>query len=161
MTISENGLKLIEGFEGCILHPYHDKVGKPTIGFGNTCYENGTAVKMSDPHITRDRADGLLKHDAMAKAYILAQTLQKNHMVLNQNQFDSLCSFSYNSGIYGLLRSTLFGLIKQGARTADILRPHFMEWNKGHVNGKLVVIEDLTARRKKEADLFFTPIPNS
>ena len=43
-----NGLNLIKQFEGLSLKPYLDAVNIPTIGFGNTYYEDGTKVTLKD-----------------------------------------------------------------------------------------------------------------
>ena len=44
MKISNNGINLIKHFEGLSLKPYLDVVNIPTIGWGNTFYEDGTKV---------------------------------------------------------------------------------------------------------------------
>ena len=56
------GIKLIHSFETCVLKPYRCPAGIPTIGWGNTFYEDGTKVTMKDPPITQERADKLFEH---------------------------------------------------------------------------------------------------
>ena len=41
MNISQEGIALIKKFEGLKLNPYLCSAGVPTIGYGNTFYENG------------------------------------------------------------------------------------------------------------------------
>ena len=53
---SQEGIDFLMNEEGCVLHPYKDQVGISTIGIGNTYYEDGTRVKMTDAPITKDRA---------------------------------------------------------------------------------------------------------
>ena len=50
-------------FEGLYLKPYLCPDGVPTIGVGDTRYENGTRVTLADPPITRERAMELLDHE--------------------------------------------------------------------------------------------------
>lgn len=54
--------QLIQHYESCILAPYPDPRGIPTIGWGNTRYENGTLVTMADPPLTQDQADALFRY---------------------------------------------------------------------------------------------------
>ena len=60
--------KLCRRFEGLYLRPYLCPAGVPTIGYGSTVYENGMAVQLTDPPITRERAEG----DARAADRIVA-----------------------------------------------------------------------------------------
>ena len=52
MKTGKKGIDLIKEFEGFRAKPYRDAVGIPTIGYGNTYYEDGRAVKLTDPPIT-------------------------------------------------------------------------------------------------------------
>lgn len=61
MKLNKEAIELIKKFEGCKLNAYKDSVGIPTIGYGNTYYENGVKVKMGDV-ITIQRAEELLKN---------------------------------------------------------------------------------------------------
>ena len=47
-------------FEGLYLSPYLCPAGVATLGYGATYYEDGTRVQLSDPPITRERAEALL-----------------------------------------------------------------------------------------------------
>ena len=42
---SEEGIELIKSFEGLVLKPYKCSAGVPTIGYGNTFYENGRRLQ--------------------------------------------------------------------------------------------------------------------
>jgi len=100
----ELGLKLIHSFESCILKPYKCPSGIPTIGWGNTFYENGVKVTLKDLPISQDRANQL---------FLCVLTDFEKHVDsycrddINQNQFDALMSFAYNCGVYNLKNSTL------------------------------------------------------
>jgi len=45
MKLSDNGIKLIKGFEGLRLTAYRDTAGVWTIGYGSTRYHDGKPVK--------------------------------------------------------------------------------------------------------------------
>ena len=60
--VDKKGLDFIAQEEGCILKPYRDSVGIPTIGIGCTYYEGGKRVQMTDPPITKTRALQLFKN---------------------------------------------------------------------------------------------------
>lgn len=155
MTPSQRCIDMIKANEGCILHPYHDQAGVPTIGYGTILYPKGTHVQMSDPPITQDFANICLNWQVKVKAD--AVNSLTNGCGLNQNQFDSLVDFCYNAGTGALAGSTLLKRIK--ANPADLLiRDAFMMWDKAHVDGQLVELADLKKRRAREADLYFTPI---
>lgn len=154
-SVSKKGLEIIKNFEGLILHPYLDQVSVPTIGYGTTHYENGKAVTMHDPSITKERAEQLLQFEANAKAYVIAQSLQKANVALNQNQFDACVSLAYNIGVGGFLGSTVFKRVKANPNDPAI-RDAFMMWVKGTKNGMKVTLPVLVTRRKEEADLYFS-----
>lgn len=152
MTPSKNYDALVREQEGCILHPYLDQAGVPTIGIGTTRYPNGVHVTMKDPPITQEQADHYLECDtedaaAAVTAYVTSE--------INQNQFDALVDFAYNVGTGALHGSTLLRLVNTNPGDQEI-RKAFGMWNKAHVDGQLVVMDDLTRRRAKEADLYFS-----
>ena len=60
MRLNEQGYKLIQEFEGLRLSAYRCSAGVPTIGYGNTRYEDGKLVKMGD-RITKERAESLFR----------------------------------------------------------------------------------------------------
>lgn len=141
--MSENGLKFLMNNEGVVLKPYLDTKGIPTIGVGNTYYEDGTKVTMADPPITQKRAMGLFRW--ILKHYELA-VYSNTRDDINQNQFDSLVSFTYNVGVSAFKNSTLLKRIN--ARSSDqSIKNAFMMWNKP---------KKIIGRRKREVDLYFS-----
>lgn len=148
MNISEKGTALIREFEGLRLKAYLDAVGVPTIGFGSTFYEDGSKVKLGDV-ITKERAEQLLRFH-INKTFIpaISPAIKVN---LNQNQQDSILSFTYNVGSAGFLKSTLLKKINNNPLDPSI-ESEFLRWNKA--KGK--VLSALTKRRQKEADLYFS-----
>ncbi len=147
MKISEKGLNLIKEFEGLRLKPYKDAVGIPTIGYGNTYYEDGRKVSLSDPAITEARATDLLKMVVKRYEDAINRYVQ---VPITQNQFDALVSFAYNVGNENVRKSTLMKLLnrKQYTEAADQL----LRWNKA--GGK--TLKGLTRRRQAERTLFLS-----
>lgn len=67
LTISAAGFAAWQASEGYSPTPYiPTKNDSPTIGHGSTRYEDGTPVKLTDPPITRERAEQLARN-LMAK----------------------------------------------------------------------------------------------
>lgn len=123
--ISNSGVLFIEQWEGFIPHPYLDKAGVPTIGYGTTHYEDGTAVKLSDPTITKDRALELLKHFVNT---IIIPVLEKHVTItISQNQVDSLCDFTYNEGSGAFIGSHLLVAINSNAGQL-VISQEFAKW---------------------------------
>ena len=138
MHISEKGIRLIKSFEGCRLKAYKPvKTEKEfTIGWGHYGVPEGTTwtQKQADDQLVKD----LVKYENYVNSM---------HLNLNQNQFDSLCSFVYNCGL-GCLQS----LCKN--RTNKQISEALLLYNKA--GGK--VLAGLTKRRKAEQELFNTPV---
>ena len=143
------GIPIIKRFEGLKLKAYLCPAGLPTIGYGNTRYEDGSTVKLGE-QITIDRADKLLMH-TVAQFERQVDTLVT--VPINANQLGALTSFAFNVGIGNFQRSTLRRLVNANPSNPAI-RTEMMKWNKA--GGK--VLNGLTRRRQAEADLYFTPI---
>lgn len=148
MKVSQNGKEFIMKHEGVRLKAYLCPAKVPTIGWGNTLYENSTKVKMGD-EISLDKAKELFS--AIITKFEKSVLSALKGGVVTQNQFDALVSFTYNLGAGNLNKSTL--LKKVIAHPNDLtIRDEFMKWNKA--GGK--VLSGLTKRRAQEADLYFT-----
>jgi lysozyme len=146
--IGQKGLDLIKSFEGLYLKPYLCPANVPTIGYGNTFYENKAKVTLKDPIITEARAIELLTWSLSSfEQYVDAYCID----TITQNQFDALVSFCYNLGPANLKSSTL--LKKVNANPNDpTIRAEFLKWNKA--GGK--ALAGLTRRRTAEANLYFS-----
>jgi lysozyme len=141
------GINMIKTFEGLRLKPYACPAGIPTIGYGNTFYENGTKVKLSDPAITEERATELLKNSLISfEKYVDSYCID----TITQNQFDALVSFCYNVGPGNLKKSSLLKKVNVNPND-ETIRDAFMKWITG--GGK--VLKGLVRRRTAEADLYF------
>ena len=148
LHLSQKGLDLIKQFEGLKLKPYLCPANIATVGFGNTYYPDGTKVKLTDPAITAQKAEELLK--------FLVQSYEKGvdsfcRDDISQQNFDALTSFAYNVGLGNLQKSTLIKKVNLNPNDPAI-RLEFMKWNKGA--GK--VLAGLIRRRQAEADLYFS-----
>jgi len=148
MKISENGLKLIKKFEGLSLKPYLCSAGIPTIGFGNTFYENMKKVTLQDETITEERADSLFNFLVTTNFVNVVNRLVI--VDINQNQFDALVSFVYNLGSGNFEKSTLLKKVNQEDFIGASLE--FEKWNRA--SGK--VLNGLTKRRLSEKELFLS-----
>ena len=146
--ISKKGLDLIKKFEGIKLKPYLCSAGVPTIGYGNTLYENGKKVSLKDTIITEQRATELLSNSLQNLEQHVDSFCRDD---INQNQFDALVSFAFNLGPYNLKSSTLLKKVNKNPNDPTI-RDEFMRWTKA--GGK--VLKGLVERRQCEADLYFS-----
>ncbi|MGL4618726.1 MAG: lysozyme [Chroococcidiopsis sp.] len=139
LKISPVGLKLICDFEGCRLEAYKCPANVLTIGYGHT---KGVKPGMK---ITKIQAEEFLRQDLAEFESAIASLVK---VPLNQNQFDSLVSFTYNCGIEALRSSTLLKLLN--AKDYKGAANQFLRWNKA--GGK--VMPGLTRRRTAEKKLF-------
>ena len=141
---------LIKHYEGKYLNAYDDGTGTWTIGYGSIYnYDLKRPVRSGDI-ITEDKAIEYLRKEMGS---VIADIKKVVTVTINQNQLDSLTSFTYNLGISNLKASTLLRLLNAGADKATVAN-QFKYWNKAMINGKLIVMNGLTTRRKAEADLF-------
>ena len=111
MTVSA-AETLIKGFEGKYLTAYDDGTGKWTIGYGSIYnYDQNRPVKQGDT-ITEAKAIEYLRKEMNS---VVADIKKVVAVPINQNQLDSLTSFTYNLGIGNLKSSTLLRLLNSGA----------------------------------------------
>lgn len=146
MKLNKEGIDLMHKWEGLKLEAYLCPAKIPTIGYGNTYYEDGRKVKIGDV-ITEERADQLFLMVAEDFAKRVRSLVKKT---LNENQFSALVSFAYNLGVANLKSSTLLKKVNINPEDPSI-RTEFLKWNKA--GGK--VLTGLTRRREDEAKLYF------
>lgn len=139
MSISDNGMKFIQQFEGCRLQAYKDIAGVWTIGWGTT---SGVKEGMT---ITQSQADDMFRKDLEK----FDDAVNALGLSLSQSQHDSLVSFAYNCGI-GSLKKLVMNRTKPQIAEAMLL------YNKARVNGVLQPVSGLTRRRKAEHDMFLS-----
>jgi lysozyme len=147
MIVTNDVIKLLHKYEGLVLDAYLCPAKVPTIGYGNTFYEDGSKVKMGDK-ITKERAIELFENVLENNFASQIKRLIKSRVT--NNQFSALVSFAYNVGVGNLKRSTLLKLVNSNPNDPAI-RNQFMRWNRA--GGKVSL--GLTRRRESEADLYF------
>jgi len=147
MKLDEKGYDFIRKHEGLRLEAYLCPAKIPTIGYGNTFYEDGKKVKLGDK-ISKERAIELFKFTADRFA---SKVLNITKVNLTQNQFNALVSFAYNVGLGAYLSSTLLKKVLYNPSSKDV-DIQFKKWNKA--NGK--ELAGLTRRRAEESKLYYS-----
>lgn len=160
LKISDKMVETLKKYEGLSLVPYLCPAAKLTIGYGHVissiekkkgelCIvvldDKFQWIYFGGAGITDSEADTLLRSDLMRYE---AAVLRSVKVVLTQDQFDALVSFTFNVGIGALQKSTLLGMLNDGDYAGAC--EQFLRWNK--VAGK--VFKGLTKRRAHEAKVF-------
>ena len=157
MKTSATGRKLIERFEGLILQAYddaNDHIVKPgqlvhgtlTIGYGHTSAAGPPRVYVGQV-IDQPTADGILGAD-LASVEIEVEHLVK--VLLNQNQFDALVSFQFNTGWLAHPNCSLLRHLNAGDYA--LAASNFMLYDMA--SGKIMA--GLVRRRAAEKALFLS-----
>ena len=143
MKISQNGINLVKRFEGCRLTAYKPVAAEKywTIGYGHY----GPDVQKGQK-ITQGKAEQLLKSDLVRYENNVMKFNAKYHW--NQNEFDALVSFAYNTG-------SINNLVKNGKRSRAEIAEKILEYNKGADGEELA---GLKKRRQAEQELFLRPV---
>lgn len=137
--MSDKGINMLKGFEGCELEAYQDLVGKWTIGYGHT-----NNVKKGDK-ITQAQAETYLKQDLASFTPGVAKLLK---VTVTQSQFDALVDFAYNLGLGNLQKSTLLKLVN--AKHWTDASKEFVKWDRAGDKE----VSSLTKRRTAEMNMF-------
>jgi lysozyme len=136
---------LARRFEGLYLMPYLCPAGVPTVGYGATYYQDGTRVQLTDPAITRERAEALLLW--MVRTVYLPAVLKLCPGVDNSPRLAALIDFTFNLGASQLKASTLRRRVNAG--DWDAVPGELRKWTHG--GGR--VLKGLVIRREAEAGL--------
>lgn len=165
-NISEAGIKFIAECEGFVSSVYGDVYAsnKPTIGYGKLINPGDTFYN----NLTKREAQSMLIYSLSNGSYISSVNnfLIKNSVKFNQNQFDSLVSFSYNLGTSWMdddkeVRGYIFNAFEKGTtqRNLSCINPKggfSYEMLRYHHAGKHECILGLLYRRINEMNIFFT-----
>ena len=151
MNTSENGIALIQRFEGLELAAYYDIANVLTIGYGHTGPDVIEGLRWTESQAADALAKDLLRFETE-----LSNWARRNGVELNQNEFDALVSFTFNVGFGAFEGSTAARRLAGGDRTgaAEALT----WWNKARVDGRLVTVNGLVRRRAAERAMFLQPI---
>ena len=136
---------LIRRFEGLRLTPYLCPAGVASVGFGSTRYEDGRHVQLTDPPITRKRAEQLMLW-SVKNAYLPA-VLKLCPGVPDAYKLAALIDFTFNLGAGRLRVSTLRKRVN--AQDWAAVPSELRKWTRG--GGK--VLKGLVARREAEVAL--------
>jgi lysozyme len=156
LMTSDAGRKMIEHFEGCILHAYKDIRGVVTIGYGHTNAAGDPRVIMGMT-ISQDDADKILENDLRSVEKTVIQLVKAP---LKQNQFDALVDFQYNTGWLGHPHCSLIAALNRytaqskndTALNYSLAAEDFMLYD--YAGGRYVA--GLATRRAAERTLFLT-----
>ena len=154
MTISQNGIDFIKEREGFSAKCYYDGA-QSSIGYGTKC---GTKAHASGLHsITRADAETAMRNE-INRSYIPNVRRQTSGLQMNQNQFDALVSFTYNTGGgTSMIKNSplvkyLRGEMSQAEATSAFQNYVVTDSATGKVNS------GLQNRRRLEAELFFSGV---
>ena len=139
METSNEGISLIQKFEGCELEAYQCSAGVWTIGYGHT------KDVLEGMTITKEQAEQMLVDELHEYENYINEYVT---VALSQNQFDALVSWVYNLGPANLKVSTMLKVLNKGQY--EEVPAQMKRWNKA--GGK--VLEGLIRRREAEACLF-------
>ena len=145
MKISSKGLELIKEFEGFSANAYLCQAKIPTIGYGNTFWQDGRKVRLGE-QISKTKALELLEF--VANKDFANKIFPLIKVEVNQNQFDAMTSLAYNIGVGAFSNSTL--LKRVNAKDFIGAGNEFLKWDKS--GGKPLL--GLTRRRQREKELF-------
>lgn len=149
MKLSSAGEDLISHFEGKYLEAYKDKAGIWSIGRGHTGLAHNDGTVFKGRVITEQEEKELF---ALDMEYFVKRVNSLVKVSINQNQFDALVSFDFNTG--SLHISTMLNLLNDGDYWGAA--KEFDRWNKytDEATGKKRISGGLTRRRGAEASMF-------
>lgn len=150
--IPQPAVDLIKEFEGFRSFPYDDGVGVATIGYGATFYENGRKVQFSDPAITEQEGEDLLKFH-LEYFWGVQESTIPFWEEMTDGQRGCLLSFSFNCGanFYGSSGfNTITGCLKD-KRWDDVPSALML-----YVNPGSAVEAGLKRRRQAEIELWLS-----
>jgi lysozyme len=130
--------------EGLKLTAYLCPAGKLTIGWGHTGPDVYPGMEISE-----EQAQDLLDNDLKNAEATVDHAVEPS---LTDGQYSALVDFAFNLGNGALLGSTLLKLVNAG--DFDGAAAEFLKWDKAHVDGELVELPGLLARRQQEQALF-------
>ena len=139
---TQAGIAIIKRFEGFKAVTYMDSGGKATIGFGHLLKPPEAFLSISQ----QEAEELLIKDLYTAERAVLRLT----RVLLTDNQFDALVSFTFNLGSGSYQRSTLRAMLNRGEY--ENCATEFPKWSK--CGGK--TIKGLLRRRLTERDLFLS-----
>lgn len=145
MTVEQLAAAICRQFEGFYARPYLCPAGVPTIGYGATFYEDGSRVTLTDPPITKERAESLLMWHLRRR--FLPAAIRLCPGANTAGRLAGLVDFAFNLGEGNLRASTLRR--KVNADEWEEVPAQHMRWNRA--GGR--VLRGLTRRCQARVDL--------
>jgi lysozyme len=136
---------LARRFEGFYSRPYMCPAGVATIGYGATRYEDGSAVRLTDAPVSRERAEDMLAWEL--RRVCLPAVLRWCPEADTPGRVAALVDFTFNVGQGALRNSTLRRRVN--ARRWEDVPTELRKWVKG--GGR--VLPGLVRRREAEIAL--------
>lgn len=164
-SISDEGLELIKSFEGYLPYPIWD-YSQYSYGYGSyvdssTVYEDpdsptGYSTTLYPDGIPEREAAELLRGMVEDFNIQLNRFLEEYQIVLNQNQFDALSSFTYNLGKYvWTSRDYIFiRMLKSGEYLTN--KEEFIESYTSICKAGGQFLQGLYDRRVREVNIFYS-----
>lgn len=143
MKTSETGISALKKFEG-FSPTWIKDVNNLSIGYGHNKLPGDNFTSL-----TENQATELLKKDLLKFEKIINEVITID---LNQNQFDALILFVYNTG---KRKSDLYNLINNKADIETIVK----WWNEHYISANGKILQGLIKRRAYESALFASGAP--
>lgn len=144
----ELAAKLCIHFEGFSAVPYLCPAGYWTIGYGTVYKPDGSRVTKDHPAISKQIALDWLYYE-LENNYMQSVLKATPNLINYPLILGAMTDFAYNLGGARYKASTLSRRILQEDWTEA--HKQLLLWNKGRVNGRLVVLRGLARRREAEA----------
>lgn len=146
MKLDDAGEKFLKGDEGCKVKPYLDSKKVWTIGWGHT-----EGVAANTPEITPQKAEELFQDDLYPVERAVSYCVD---IFITQNEFNALCSFTFNEGVPAFKTSKLLKLLNFGDRQGAAKEFDRWIYIKDKKTGEVTEVPGLANRRAKEKALF-------
>lgn len=143
MKLSAKGIEFIKREEGERLKGYLDSRGVATIGTGHTGTVDNKPVT-TEMTLTSEKSTQLLLSDINRVEKAIDRLVT---VILNQNEYDALCSLVFNIGIQAFSTSTLLRRLNENNRE-DAAKAMLM-WKRAGNDADI-----LLPRRQREYQLF-------
>lgn len=149
--ISDNGIKMIAGFEGTIYHLYYDVAGIQTVCVGHVTLPGEDWSK-----VTKEHCEDVLGRDL---SRFVRAVLRAIKVPFSQPMMDAFVSLAFNIGEVGFEMSSVVKFMNQGNYLAAA--DAFLLWCNAKVkqkDGSFIKKPVLLGRRQSERKVFLSGI---
>lgn len=170
LKTSANCIEMLKDMEGYLPKPHSD-YGQQSIGYGCNAeylkkYHKNLQISdedlqkvlntgISDYILKKEKAEALMMYVLLETEQKLDQFLDKNQITVNQYQYDSLISFTYNLGYAWMKPDTRLGeVLIAGDYTVNEFASAMGVYCHATVDNEPVVLDLLIDRRIREIKLF-------